>query len=158
MLGGTGLFIVGMGNLFLRPLAELLGATPDILLLAIDYLRYIVSFAPFQLFSFLLGGMVRNDGRPRLAMTAMILGAIANILLDYVFMYPLNMGIGGAALATALGPLLSVLILLPHFLWKQGELYFETCRLSHRDMGKILFFRFPVLYYGVFHRDGDLRL
>lgn len=143
MLGGTSLFIAVMGNLFLRPLAELLGATPDILLLAIDYLRYIVSFAPFQLFSFLLGGMVRNDGRPRLAMTAMILGAGLNVLLDYVFMYPLDMGIGGAALATALGPLLSVLILLPHFLWKQGALYFEKCRLSHRDMGKILFFGFP---------------
>lgn len=143
MLGGTGLFIAVMGNLFLRSLAKLLGATPDILQMAIDYLRYIVSFAPFQLFSFLLGGMVRNDERPRLAMTAMILGAVVNVLLDYVFMYPLDMGIGGAALATALGPLFSVLILLPHFLWKQGELYFEKCRLTHRDMGKILFFGFP---------------
>ena len=73
----------------------------------------------------------------------MILGAGVNVLLDNVFMYPLDMGIGRAALATALEPLLSVLILLPHFLWKQGELYFEKCRLTHRDMEKILFFGFP---------------
>ncbi|NLK12958.1 MAG: hypothetical protein GX312_05110 [Candidatus Phytoplasma sp.] len=69
-----------------------------------------------MLFSFLLGGMVRNDGRPKFAMTALALGSASNILLDYVFMYPLNMGISGAALATAIGPIFSVLILLPHFL------------------------------------------
>ena len=60
--------------------------------------------------------MVRNDGRPKFAMTALALGSASNILLDYVFMYPLNMGISGAALATAIGPIFSVLILLPHFL------------------------------------------
>lgn len=107
MIGSTGLLIALAGNVFLRPLAELLGATPDILNEAAIYLWYIVTFAPFQLFSFLLGSMVRNDGRPKLAMTAMILGAVSNIVLDYVFMYPLNMGIAGAALATALGPVFS---------------------------------------------------
>lgn len=143
MLGGTGLVIAITGNLLLRPLAELLGSTPDILAPAMTYLRYIVSFAPFQLFSFLLGGMVRNDGRPRLAMTAMILGAITNVFLDYVFMYPLNMGIGGAALATALGPLISVLILLPHFLRQHGHLYFMRCRPIGCDIKNILFNGFP---------------
>ena len=88
MIGSTGLLIALAGNLLLRPLAELLGATPDILDEAATYLWYIVTFAPFQLFSFLLGSMVRNDGRPKLAMTAIILGAVSNIVLDYVFMYP----------------------------------------------------------------------
>lgn len=54
-------------------------------------------------------------------MTAMIAGAGSNILLDYLFMYPLNLGIRGAALATALGPIFSVLILLPHFLGRRGS-------------------------------------
>lgn len=116
-----------LGNLFLVPLARLLGATPEVLEPACGYLWFIVTFAPFQLFSFLLGGMARNDGRPKLAMTAMILGAGSNILLDYLFMYPLNLGIRGAALATALGPVFSVLILLPHFLGRKGELYFVPC-------------------------------
>ena len=76
-----------------------------------------------------------------LAMTAMILGAGSNILLDYVFMYPLNLGIRGAAMATALGPIFSVLILLPHFLGRRGELYFAPCPLRRRwlsDAGGIL--------------------
>lgn len=142
-LGATGAFIILAGNLFLAPLAELLGATPDILEQSTTYLRYIVTFAPFQLFSFLLGGMVRNDGRPRLAMAAMIAGALSNVALDYVFMYPLNLGIGGAALATALGPIFSVLILLPHFLRRRGALYFVKCRPALRDVQMILLRGFP---------------
>jgi len=105
MLGIAGILIAVLGNILLHPLAWLLGATPHILGEAADYLWFIVTFAPFQLFSFLLGSMVRNDGRPKLAMTAIILGAVSNIALDHMFMYPLNMGIKGAALATALGPI-----------------------------------------------------
>lgn len=138
MMGGAGVLVAVLGNLFLDPLARLLGATPEVLPQAAAYLWYIITFAPFQLFSFLLGGMVRNDGRPRLAMTAMIVGAASNIVLDYVFMYPLSMGIRGAALATALGPIFSVLILLPHFLRRRGVLYFALCRLRLPDGKGIL--------------------
>jgi len=138
MMGGAGALVAVLGNLFLTPLARLLGAAPEVLPQATAYLWYIATFAPFQLFSFLLGGMVRNDGRPRLAMTAMIAGAASNILLDYVFMYPLSMGIRGAALATALGPIFSVLILLPHFLLRRGVLYFQPCRPQLSDAKNIL--------------------
>ena len=138
MLGLAGVLTAVLGNLFLIPLAQLLGATPEILEPAAGYLWFIVTFAPFQLFSFLLGGMARNDGRPKLAMTAMILGAGSNIVLDYLFMYPLNMGIRGAALATALGPVFSVLLLLPHFLRKRGALYFAPFRPRLADGRDIL--------------------
>jgi len=116
------------GNVFLYPLAAGLGATPEILELTVTYLWYIVTLSPFLLFSYLLGGLARNDGRPGLAMAALSAGSLSNILLDYVFMYPLNMGIAGAALATAVGPVISVSILLPHFLLKKGHLYFRKRR------------------------------
>lgn len=58
-------------------------------------------------------------------------------------MYPLNMGIGGAALATALGPLLSDMLLLPHFLKKKGNLYFGRCRFDLRTAGYIFAIGFP---------------
>ena len=106
--------IIVFGNVFIHPLAELLGSTPQIHEEAVSYLWYIVTFSPFLLFSFLLGGLARNDGRPKLAMIALAIGFVSNIILDYVFMCPLNMGIAGAALATAVGPVSSVLILLPH--------------------------------------------
>lgn len=138
MLGTAGLLVVLLGNLFLGSLAQWLGSPPEVLEPACAYLWFIVTFAPFQLFSFLLGGMARNDGRPGLAMTAMIVGAGSNIVLDYVFMYPLNLGIRGAALATALGPIFSVMILLPHFLRRRGALYFIPCRPGPAECKSIL--------------------
>lgn len=140
---GIGVLVVSLGNLFIHPLARLLGATPQIHSEAIRYMRYIVTFSPFQIFSFLLGGLARNDGRPKLAMSALALGSASNILLDYVFMYPLDMGIGGAALATALGPVLSILILLPHFLLKKGTLVFSWTEACPQLIRRIFVLGFP---------------
>lgn len=141
--GCLSLLIALAGNLFLHPLCSRLGATADIHSLTATYLRYIVSLSPFLLFSYLLGGLVRNDGRPRLAMAALAIGSLSNILLDYIFMYPLNMGIGGAALATAVGPVISVLILLPHFLMKKGYLYFQKDRLRPETLKWFFTLGFP---------------
>lgn len=138
-----GVLVIVLGNIFLHPLAELLGSTPQIHDEAISYLWYIVTFSPFLLFSFLLGGLARNDGRPKLAMFALAFGSISNMVLDYVFMYPLNMGIAGAALATALGPIFSVLILLPHFLLKKGHLYFAKLKIQIQNIRRIFTLGFP---------------
>ncbi len=143
MLGAIGLLIAVFGNIFIHPLARLLGSTPQIHNHAVEYLWYIITFSPFLLYSFLLSGLARNDGRPKLAMFALAFGSVSNIVLDYVFMYPLNMGIGGAALATALGPIFSVLILLPHFIRKNGDLYFAELQMRWRSIRQIFVFGFP---------------
>lgn len=141
--GAIGLVFAVFGNLLIHPLAGLLGATQQIHNMAITYLRYIITFSPFLLFSFLLGGLARNDGKPKLAMAALSLGSASNILLDYLFMYPLNMGIGGAALATAIGPIISVLILLPHFILKRGNLVFERVKVRLQNVRRIFTLGFP---------------
>ena len=138
-----GLLVVTMGNALLQPLTRLLGATPQIQQEAVEYIRYIVSFSPFLIFSFLLSGLVRNDGNPKLAMLALAFGSVSNIVLDYVFMCPLNMGIGGAALATAVGPVFSVLILLPHFFLKKGNLHFTWPKPCLADIRRIFILGFP---------------
>ena len=140
---GMGVLVMTLGNLFIHPLAAALGSTPEIHQEAIEYMRYIVTFSPFLILSFLLSGLARNDGRPRLAMAALAVGSISNIVLDYVFMYPLNMGIGGAALATAIGPVFSVLILLPHFLRRRGALTFARTRPQARLLGRVYLLGFP---------------
>ena len=141
--GVISILIAVFGNLFIHPLAELLGSTPQIHGEATEYIRYIVSFSPFLIFSFLLSGLVRNDGSPKLAMFALAFGSVSNIVLDYVFMCPLNLGIGGAALATAIGPVFSVLILLPHFLLKKGALYFAVPKLQLPTVRNIFTLGFP---------------
>ncbi len=129
-----GLIIGVLGNIFIHPLAKLLGSTAMIHEEAISYMRYIITFSPFLLFSFLLSSLVRNDNRPKLAMFALMFGSVSNIVLDYVFMYPLNMGIGGAALATAVGPVFSVVILLPHFIFRRGDLYFTKLKWNGKEL------------------------
>ncbi|QQO10154.1 MATE family efflux transporter [Breznakiella homolactica] len=126
-----------LGNIFIVPLARFLGATDVLLGDTVTYLRYFISFSPFLIFSFALGTYARNDQRPTLAMAALTIGSLSNILLDYVFMYPLNMGMAGAALATGLGPVFSVLILLPHFLRKKGKLFFRRPSFSMSTLVKI---------------------
>ena len=138
-----GLLISILGNVFIHPLAQLLGSTPMIHDEAIRYMRYIITFAPFLLFSFLLSSFARNDNCPKLAMFSLMFGSVSNIVLDYVFMYPLNMGIAGAALATALGPVFSVIILLPHFLLKRNDLYFSKFKLRWSNIRSIYVFGFP---------------
>lgn len=140
---GLGGLVMLLGNLLIHPLARLLGSTAQIHSSAVTYIRYIVSLSPFLIFSFLLSGLARNDGRPKLAMVSLAIGSVSNVFLDYLFMCPLNMGIGGAALATAIGPVISVSILLPHFLGKKGELYLTRKKGSRKTALRILVLGFP---------------
>ncbi|NCC97616.1 MAG: MATE family efflux transporter [Synergistales bacterium] len=134
----VGVAIALTGWAFSQELSVLLGATDAIEDQAVEYLRYIVVFSPFLLLSFLLGTLARNDGRPGLAMTALAVGSLSNIALDYLFMYTLNMGITGAALATALGPVITVAILLPHFALKRGKLHFRRTQPNGRSVLSML--------------------
>lgn len=138
-----GLAIAVLGNVLIDPLADLLGATPAIHEEAVAYIRWIVTFAPFMLSNYLLGGMARNDNAPKTAMFALTLGSLSNIFLDFLFMVPLHMGIGGAALATALGPVLSIALLLPHFLPPKGSLKFERHCFAGKLVGGILVIGLP---------------
>lgn len=79
---GMGILIMIFGNIFIDPLAELLGSTPQIHDQAIEYMQYIITCCPFLILSFLLSGLARNDGRPKLAMIALAVGSISNIVLD----------------------------------------------------------------------------
>ena len=141
--GMAAVFVAVLGNVFLGRLATLLGSTSDIQGEAETYLWYLVTGSPFLIFSFAFSSYARADNRPGLAMIALAVGSLSNIALDYVFLYPLNMGIGGAALATALGPIFSVAILLPHFIRGKGLLRFSMAGLSPGLAWSILYLGAP---------------
>lgn len=102
-------------HLFFDSLTGLLGKNEAMEELVDSYGRILVSGAPVFVFSSFLQAFVRNDKGPRLAMTAVITGGISNVVMDYIFIFPLDMGMAGGALATVCGSTLSVLILLLHF-------------------------------------------
>lgn len=119
-----------LGFVFVNQIALMLGASAVVLQDTVTYLKYFFLGLPFLMFSFTLSTFVRNDHAPKRAMWALVVGAVSNIILDYVFMYPINLGMAGAALATALGPVFGGIILLPHFLKKQGELVFKKISVT----------------------------
>lgn len=134
---GAGVLLVLFGLLFSRPLAGLLGAEERILPMCAVYLRTAFLFAPFFILNHILVAFVRNDGSPKLAMTAMLVGSLSNIVLDYLFLYPLNMGIFGAALATGTAPIIGIAISSIHIFSGRSQFRAVPTGLSLRKMAAV---------------------
>lgn len=115
-----------LGFLFSNQLAYLLGSNKITHQMTQIYLQIILCFSPMFMLNNLLICFVRNDGNPKLSMLAMLLGSLSNIILDYIFIFPLNMGIFGAALATGIAPIISLLVLSTHILLKKNS--FKLCK------------------------------
>ena len=105
--------------------------------MAADYLFYYCAFSVPMLMSTCLSVFVRNDGSPTLSFVGMCVGAGANIFLDWLFIFPMKMGVIGAAIASWLGQVFSVAVLLSHFVRKRGSLRFQRFPVSGALVGKI---------------------
>lgn len=134
----AGVVIMLAGIFFAYQVAGLLGADGDTIGYSSVYLQTIMCFAPFFILNNILIAMVRNDGSPSLSMAAMITGSLANILLDYVFMFPLDMGMFGAAFATGLAPVISIALLSFHFIKRKNNFGFSFKRIRFKSAFKSL--------------------
>lgn len=110
LIGGTTIMIVSL--LFLSPLCRLLGAIDSVLPHTMDYLGTILLGAPYMTSAFVLNNQLRLQGNAFFAMIGIASGAVLNILLDPLFIFVLDMGVRGAALATILSQLVSFILLL----------------------------------------------
>lgn len=108
----TGGVIAVLGLLFLDPLARALGSTETILPYARDYMRFILIGAPYMTASLVLNNQLRFQGSAVYGMVGIASGAVLNIGLDPIFIFTLDMGVAGAALATILSQLVSFCLLL----------------------------------------------
>lgn len=134
----SGLILVIAGIFGTEHLALTLGADSSTLPLTKVYLGTLLSFSPFFILNNVMLAFVRNDDNPRLSMVAMLAGSFSNIILDYIFMFPLGMGMFGAAFATGLAPIISVLIMTIHFVKKKGLLAFPRSRFSWASIPDLL--------------------
>ena len=110
-----------IGLLASDPITVLVGANAEVYDMTRTYLQVILLFSPMFMINNLLGAMIRNDGNTSLAMTAMLSGCLFNIVFDYIFVFPMGLGLFGAVLATAVAPIISILILLQHFVKKKNQ-------------------------------------
>ncbi len=119
-------------------IAEFLGADSTVFPMTKAYLQIILLCAPAFITNNLLQCFVRNDGNPTLSAAAMITGSASNVVLDYLFIFPCNMGIAGAALATGLAPLISLMVLSPYFILKKNTFHFVISAPDFKSMKKTL--------------------
>lgn len=106
----------------------ILGADGNVFNMTRTYLQVILLFSPAFLANDVLICFVRNDGNPKLAMTAMLAGSAANIFLDYLFIFPMKLGILGAVLATGAAPAISICILSWHRISKQNHFHLQKLK------------------------------
>lgn len=108
----TGILIAVVALLFLRPLSLVLGSTATSLLFTEQYMAIILLGAPFQIASFTLNSQLRMQGNARYAMWGIISGALLNVILDPILIFVCGLQLRGAALATVIGQIVSVAVLL----------------------------------------------
>jgi len=125
-----GLVFALMGIFGSTSLALVLGADISTLPLTKTYLTTILCFAPFFIINNILLAFVRSDNNPKLSMVAMLIGSFSNIILDYIFMFPLKMGMFGAAFATCLAPIICIGILLMHFVRKKNSFKYISNKIT----------------------------
>ena len=112
-------------NLFFEQIAFALGSDDTNIALVRQYGYPLVWCCPVFALSSFLQAFVRNDRAPRRAMAGVLCGGVLNIVLDYVFIYPFQWGMAGAAWATVIGNAATVLILVSHFFSKTNTMRFS---------------------------------
>lgn len=119
---------------FDKGLLTLFGAEENLLPLARSYVRAVKFAVPSFLFTQLLAAFLRNDGNPGLATKAVICGGVFNVFGDYFFVFVTDWGMFGAGLATALGSVISLVIMCSHFFKGKNTLRFVK---PHQLLGKL---------------------
>ena len=123
---------------FLEPFALLLGAEEMTLPYVKDYLLGLAPFAFCFMVSYNMEILVKTDGHPKVALLTVITGCLANCVLDYVAIFLLDWGIFGAAVATGVSQLLTVVLYLRHFMSKRSTFHFTRFRFDFSIYRRLL--------------------
>ncbi len=140
IVGGIAIciFIFILSMLFIEPICYFFGASDNTFSMVKDYLSTLLFFNWAFIFIGILNVFVRCDKAPKLSMIAIIFSNLTNIILDYIFMVPLDMGMKGAALATSIAQMVGILILLLHFLRRNNTMKFIPKTFCFKTLKKLL--------------------
>lgn len=135
--------------LFLKPILTQLGATESVMPYAITYAGIYVASSIFNVFNVTMNNIVSSEGAARTTMGVLMAGALINVILDPVFIYGLDLGIAGAAAATAVSQSASTLIYLGYIFRKKSifSFHIKECRFTRAIMSEILKIGIPTLIF-----------
>ena len=146
-----GAVVILLSVIFLEPILKQLGAIESVMPYAMAYTRIYIVFSIFNVFNVTMNNVVSSEGAAKTAMCALMAGAILNVALDPVFIYVLDFGVTGAAIATALSQIVSTLVYLSYILRKKSVFSFSVkeCCFSKEIMSEILKIGIPTLLFQI---------
>ena len=146
-----GAVVILFSVIFLEPILKQLGAIESVMPYAMAYTRIYIVFSIFNVFNVTMNNVVSSEGAAKTAMCALMAGAILNVALDPVFIYVLDFGVTGAAIATALSQIVSTLVYLSYILRKKSVFSFSVkeCCFAKEIMSEILKIGIPTLLFQI---------
>lgn len=147
----TGAAVMICFVLFLRPLLNQAGALDRVMPYAVTYTSIYIPFSIFNVFNVTMNNIVSSEGAAKTAMRALMAGAVLNVVLDPVLIYVLNLGVAGAAIATAVSQMISTAVYLWYIFHKKSTFHFriKDCCFSREIMSEILKIGVPTLLFQV---------
>lgn len=142
----TSLIIQALILLSMNPLLRMLGASETTYLLAKEYGTYVIGGGILQILAVTLANLVRSEGAVNLSMYSQVLGAVLNIILNPIFIFTFDLGLGGAAIATLISQAISVLVLAHHYIFKKSylRLSIKNVRFSKEIFNPIILIGLPM--------------
>ena len=147
----AGAVMIILSMIFLRPILKLLGATDSIMPYAVTYAGIYIISCIFNVFNVTMNNIVTSEGAAKTAMCALMTGAILNIGLDPLFIYVFDMGVAGAAIATAISQIVSTSVYLV-FVRKKKSIYrfkIKNCSFTKEIMSEIFKIGIPTLVFQI---------
>lgn len=147
----AGAVMIIFSIIFLRPILNLLGATDSIMPYAVSYASIYIISCIFNVFNVTMNNIATSEGAAKTTMCALMAGAVLNIGLDPVFIYVLDMGVAGAAAATAISQIVSTLVYLIFVLRKKSIYHFKIkyCTFTKEIMSEIFKIGVPTLVFQI---------
>ena len=145
----VGAIIIVLSIIFLNPILKLLGATESILPYAMTYTSIYIISSIFNIFNVTMNNIVTSEGSAKTTMLALLAGAILNIILDPIFIYTLDLGIAGAAIATAISQIVTTCVYLYYIFSKKSNFTFKfkECCFSKGIMSEIFKIGIPTFVF-----------
>lgn len=136
---------------FLKPILKQLGAIESVMPYALTYTTIYIAFSIFTVFNVTMNNIVSSEGAARTAMYALLCGAVLNVILDPILIYVCDLGVAGAAVATALSQVLSTIIYLIYIFRKKSIFTFRIHEYHPSDgvMKEILKVGIPTMLFQI---------
>lgn len=135
--------------IFLEPILRQIGASDSVMPFAVTYTSIYIASSIFNVFNVTMNNIVSSEGAAKTTMCVLLAGAVINVILDPVFIYVLDLGVAGAATATAISQFVSTLIYLLYIFRKKSIFSFSIRKycLSKDVMSEILKIGIPTLVF-----------